>query len=48
MLLSSSKEANQMFKSIDKVVRASEDVNSIKTESLDEDDMSGDGVVTQT
>ena len=37
-----------MFKSIDKVVRASDDLNSIKTESLDEDDMSGDGVVMQT
>ena len=33
-----------MFKSIDKV-RASDDVNSVKTESLEEDDLSGDGVV---
>lgn len=35
-----------MFKSIDKV-RASDDVNSVKTESLEEDDLSGDGVVTR-
>ena len=46
MLLSSSKEANQMFKTMDKV-RASDDVNSVKTESLEEDDLSGDGVVTR-